>query len=346
MAKNANLSNAKKAKNDEFYTRLEDIEKELNEYDPAVFKDKTIFCNCDDPTSSNFWVFFHMNFNRLGLKKLITTHYNMDGSPSYAMTYDSKDPKDDIDFSKGTKIPLKGDGDFRSAECIDLLKQSDMVVTNPPFSLFREYIAQLEQYDKQFIVIGNKNAITYKEIFPLIKDNKLWLGFSQPKEFGTPNGMTKKVNGLTRWFTNVDTKKRHHKLETVYRWRKRKEKYPDLYPKYDNYNAIEVGKVLQIPLDYDGAMGVPITFLDVFNPEQFEIVGYSSALATQINKIAKKGTYQVGGRAFYSEALTDSDLKHGFKYHRYYGRIVIKNKHPEDYQNDLQKGPFPICKLT
>ena len=331
MSRNTNLSKAKNAKNDEFYTRLEDIEKELNEYDPAVFKNKTIFCNCDDPTSSNFWVFFHMNFNRLGLKKLITTHYNMDGSPSYAMTYDSKDPKDDIDFDKGTKIPLKGNGDFRSPECIDLLKQSDMVVTNPPFSLFREYIAQLEQYNKQFIIIGNKNAVNYKEVFPLVKDNKLWLGFSQPKEFDTPNGMTKKVNGLTRWFTNVDTKKRYHNLETVYRWRKRKEKYPDLYPKYDNYDAIEVSKVLQIPLDYTGNMGVPITFLDVYNPDQFEIIGYSSALATQINKIAKKGTYQVGGRAFYSEALTDSDRKHGFKYHRYYGRIVIKNKHPEYY---------------
>ena len=132
MSRNANLSKAKNAKNDEFYTRLEDIEKELNEYDPAVFKDKTIFCNCDDPTSSNFWIFFHMNFNRFGLKKLITTHYNMDGSPSYAMTYDSKDPKDDIDFSKGHKIALEGDGDFRSDEAIDLLKQSDMVVTNPP----------------------------------------------------------------------------------------------------------------------------------------------------------------------------------------------------------------------
>ena len=145
MSKNTNLNNAKKAKNDEFYTRLEDIEKELNEYDPKVFKDKTIFCNCDDPTSSNFWAFFQMNFNRLGLKKLISTHYNMDNSPSYAMAYDSKNPKDDIDFSKGAKIPLKGNGDFRSPECIDLLKQSDMVVTNPPFSLFREFVAQLEK---------------------------------------------------------------------------------------------------------------------------------------------------------------------------------------------------------
>ena len=326
MAKNANLSNAKKAKNDEFYTRLADIEKELNEYDPKVFKDKVIFCNCDDPTSSNFWVFFHMNFNRLGLKKLITTHYNMDGSPSYAMEYSSKDPKDDIDFDKGTKTPLEGNGDFRSDECIDLLKQSDMVVTNPPFSLFREYIAQLDQYNKQFIVIGNKNAITYKEIFPLIKDNKLWLGFSQPKEFGTPNGITKKVNGLTRWFTNVDTKKRHHKLETVYRWRKRKEKYPDLYPKYDNYDAIEVGKVLQIPLDYDGAMGVPITFLDKYNPDQFEIIGLAAGNSRKT---------KLYGNIKYVPNKADRGGCGVVNSKRKYARCLIKNKHPEDYQNDL-----------
>lgn len=342
MAKNANLSNAKKAKNDEFYTRLADIEKELNEYDPAVFKDKTIFCNCDDPTSSNFWIFFHMNFNRFGLKKLIATHYNMDGSSSYAMTYDSKDPKDDIDFDKGTKIPLKGNGDFRSAECIDLLKQSDMVVTNPPFSLFREFVAQLEKYDKQFIVIGNPNAITYKVIFPLIKDNKLWLGFSQPKEFGTPNGIIKKVS--TRWFTNVNIIKRHHKLETVYRWCKRKEGYPDFYPKYDNYNAIEVGKVLQIPLDYDGVMGVPITFLDVYNPDQFEIVGcgcYKGKYGSDYLSIREIGENwlkkyrEQGGKGHYTANmnslvyyLPDGMAKPAFK------RILIKNKHPEDYQND------------
>ena len=355
MSRNANLSKAKNAKNDEFYTRLEDIEKELNEYDPKVFKDKTIFCNCDDPTSSNFWIFFHMNFNRLGLKKLITTHYNMDSSPSYAMTYDSKDPKDDVDFSKGTKIPLKGDGDFRSPECVDLLNQSDMVVTNPPFSLFREYIAQLDQYNKQFIVIGNKNAITYKEIFPLIKDNKLWLGFSQPKEFDTPNGMTKKINGLTRWFTNVDTKKRHHKLETVYRWNKRKEKYPDLYPKYDNYDAIEVGKVLQIPLDYDGTMGVPITFLDVYNPNQFEIIGLTTGrkefskeswpIKRYTNALQHKSNGQtVNGSKANTRATIVIDNPKGTYYTAdntnkkleiKYARILIKNKHPEDYQNDL-----------
>lgn len=344
MAKNANLSNAKKAKNDEFYTRLEDIEKELNEYDPAVFKDKVIFCNCDDPTSSNFWVFFHMNFNRLGLKKLITTHYNMDGSPSYAMTYDSKDPKDDIDFNKGHKIALKGNGDFRSDECIDLLKQSDMVITNPPFSLAREYVAELEKYDKKFIIIGDLNWITYKEIFPLIKDNKLWLGYTKVKEFKQPDGTYKKF-GNKLWFTNIDTKKRHHKLETVYRWCKRKEKYPDLYPKYDNYDAIEVSKVLQIPLDYDGIMGVPITFLDAYNPDQFEILGMSKYRGKYgadwlgITPIGQQwlDSYRAhGGKGHYSANMivpVYSD-KNGVP-KSIYARVIIRNKHPEDYQNDL-----------
>lgn len=319
MVKNTNLRNANKAKNDEFYTRLEDIEKELNEYDPKVFKDKTIYCNCDDPTRSNFWVFFHVNFNRLGLKKLIATHYNMDGSPSYAMTYDSKDPKDDIDLSKGTKIPLKGNGDFRSGECIDLLKQSDMVVSNPPFSLFRTYIDQLEQYHKKFIVIGSNNAVAYKKIFTLIKDNKLWLGFSQPKKFVVPNGTIKGVAAY--WFTNIDPKKDVPKLETVYRWRERKEKYPDLYPKYDNYDAIEVGRTMQIPLDYDGVMGVPISFLEKFNPDQFEIIGADETVGVGMSnglllKNSKHDHPCINGKAKYK-------------------RIFIKNKHPEDYQNDL-----------
>ena len=316
---NKNLHKANKAKNDEFYTRLEDIEKELNNYNPTVFKDKVILCNCDDPTISNFWVFFHIHFSHLGLKKLIATHYNRDGSHSYAMTYDSKNPKDDIDLSKGIKIPLKDNGDFRNSECVDFLKQSDLVVTNPPFSLFREYIAQLEQYHKQFIVIGNPNAITYKEIFPLIKDNKLWLGFLHPKEFDTPNGITKKANVLTYWFTNVDTKKLHHNIETVYRWYKRKEKYPDLYPKYDNYDAIEVSRVSQIPLDYDGIMGVPITFLDKFNPDQFEIIGADEAEGTG-----------------FSNGLFLNNSKHKQVFvngKRKYKRIFIRNKHPEDYKN-------------
>lgn len=312
MLVNAKLSDVKNDKTDKFYTRLGDIEKELNEYDPAVFKDKVIFCNCDDSASSNFWIFFHMNFHRFGLKTLIATHYTSDGSPSYAMEYTSNDPKDDIDFDKCTKIPLKGNGDFRSEECIELLKQSDMVVTNPPFSLFRAYIAQLEKYNKEFIVIGDKKAITYKEIFPLIKDDELWLGYTTLTEFKQPDGTYKKF-GTKLWFTNVDTKKRRHKLETVYRWRKRIEKYPDLYPKYDNYDAIEVSKVLQIPLDYDGVMGVPIAFLDVYDPDQFEIIGLARDTVPK-------------------EQLSGGCLTANGK--RKYARILIKNKHPEDYQND------------
>lgn len=325
MPKNTNLIKAQKVKNDEFYTRLEDIDKELNEYDPAVFKGKVILCNCDDPASSNFWVFFHRNFNRLGLKKLIATHYNIDGSSSYAMTYNSKDPKDDVDVSKGTKIPLKGNGDFRSTECVDLLKQSDMVVTNPPFSLARAYVAELEKYDKKFIIIGDLNWITYKEIFPLIKDNKLWLGFTKVKEFKQPDGTYKKF-GNKLWFTNVDTtKKRHHKLETAYRWHK----CPDLYQKYDNYDAIDVSKVLQIPLDYDGIMGVPITFLDKYNPEQFEIIWLAAcnSYANMPKHILKEVKFDptikyVGVRGV---GIINGKAK--------YVRILIKNKHPEDYKN-------------
>ena len=174
---NTNLANAKRAKNDEFYTRLEDIKYELAQYPRDTFKDKVIFCNCDDPTTSNFWIFFHMFFHEWGLKKLISTHYNVDGFSSYAMIYESNDPKDDIDFSKGTKIELKGNGDFRSPECVKFLQEADIVVTNPPFSLVRSYIAQLMQFNKKFIIWGNNNAITYKEIFPLLKENKIWLGF-------------------------------------------------------------------------------------------------------------------------------------------------------------------------
>ena len=265
-----------------------------------------------------------------------------------------KDPKDDIDFSKGVKITLKGNGDFRSTECIDLLEQSDMVVTNPPFSSARAYVAELEKYDKKFIIIGDLNWITYKEIFPLIKENKLWLGYTKVKEFKQPDGTYKKF-GNKLWFTNVDTKKRHHKLETVYRWRKRKEKYPDLYPKYDNYDAIEVGKVLQIPLDYDEIMGVPITFLDVYNPDQFEVLGLTTGrkefskeswpTKRYINALQHKSNGQiVNGSKANTRATIAVDNPKGTYYTSdnsnkkleiKYARILIRNKHPEDYQNDL-----------
>ena len=328
MSKNANLSKAKNAKNDEFYTRLGDIEKELNEYDPAVFKDKTIFCNCDDPASSNFWVFFHINFHRLGLKKLTATHYNIDGSSSYEMEYDGQDPKDDMDFSKGTKIPLKGNGDFRSSECIKLLKQSDLVVTNPPFSLAREYVAELEKYNKQFIIIGDLNWITYKEIFPLIKENKIWLGYTKVKEFQQRDGTYKKF-GNKLWFTNVDTTKRHRKLETVYRWCKRKEKYPDLYPKYDNYDALDVDKTADIPLDYSGNMGVPITFLDKYSPAQFEIIGLAAGNSRKT---------KLYGEIKYVSNKADRGGCGVVNSKRKYARILIRNKHPEDYMNDAGNG--------
>ena len=265
MAGNSNLHRAKEAKNDEFYTQLSDVENELVHY-REHFKGKTVFCNCDDPTWSAFWKYFHLNFGFLGLKRLISTHYDKEQS-TYMMEYLGGD---DNDVSVGTKTPLKGNGDFRNEECLELLRQSDIVVTNPPFSLFREFVGTLMEYGKKFIVIGNKNAVTYKEMLPLLRSDEVWLGYYSPSEFGTPSGTTKKINGLSRWFTNLDIQKRHENL-ILY-----KHYSPDEYPKYDNYDAINVDKVGEIPLDYDGVMGVPITFLDKYNPEQFEIIGMSA----------------------------------------------------------------------
>ena len=264
---NVSLSNAKRAKNDEFYTQLSDIENELKHY-KSHFAGKVVYCNCDDARKSNFFRFFQKKFNDYGLKKLITTSYNENGHGSVLVYEGDTNGNGKLDDNEVKVSELKGNGDFRSEECIELLKESDIVVTNPPFSLFREFIATLVHYDKKFLVIGNKNAITYKEIFPLIKENKLWLGYYCPNEFRLPNGdTTKKVNGLCRWFTNLDIKKRHEDL-ILYK------KYTaEEFPKYDNYDAIEVSKTSDIPMDYDGIIGVPITFLDKFNPSQFEIVG-------------------------------------------------------------------------
>lgn len=263
---NTNLSAAKKAKNDEFYTQLFDIENELKHY-KDFFKGKTVYLNCDDPEWSNFWKFFELKFEEYKLKRLISTHYETD-KPSYKLEIvgdingDGKVNHLDI-----IKTPLEQNGDFRSPESIELLKQADVVVTNPPFSLFRKYIAQLIAYEKYFLVIGNKNAITYKEIFPLIKDDKMWLGYNSPKDFIDQDGkITSIVSGLCRWFTNIPTTKRSEKLVLGKHYK------PEDYPKYDNYNAIEVSKVVDIPVDYQGVMGVPITFLDKYCPEQFEIV--------------------------------------------------------------------------
>ena len=264
-AKNTNLNKAKTAKNDEFYTQLSDIEKELGHYKDH-FKDKIVFCNCDDPEESNFWFYFAQNFQFLGLKKLISTHYETD-KPSYKLEI-VKDVNADgkINNLDVIKTPLIQNGDFRSNECIELLKECDIVVTNPPFSLFREFVAQLVTYDKQFLIIGSQNAITYKETFELIKNNKVWVGYTFPKEFKQPDDSFKKFGNIC-WFTNIDVKKRHEDL-VLYR------KYiPDQYPKYDNYDAINVDKTVDIPMDYAGVMGVPISFMDKYNPEQFEILG-------------------------------------------------------------------------
>ena len=337
----ANLHKAKDAKNDEFYTQLEDVSRELMHY-KGHFKDKVVFCNCDDPTWSAFWKYFHLNFEVLGLKKLISTHYDRE-KLTYKMIYEGGN---DNDVEAGEKIPLEGNGDFRNAECVELLKEADVVVTNPPWSLFRDYLAQLLEYGKEFLIIGNKNAITYKETFPLLKDNLVWLGYNSPSEFNTPEGISNKVSGLGRWFTNLDIKKHHDKLYLY------KKYSPEEFPRYDNYNAINVNKVADIPEDYceswevtdeefaklpfgewdivrdakhpegvshfvipaqgtelrkllhehregyreeiekalgdclydPGIMGVPITFMDKYNADQFELVGY---LKGKVNGVTK-----------------------------------------------------------
>ena len=261
MAANANLHKAKNAKNDEFYTQLTDVAKELMHY-KHHFKDKIVFCNCDDPTWSAFWKYFHLNFSALGLKKLISTHYDK-AEPTYKMEYTGGD---DNDIEVGVKTPLEGNGDFRNQECLDLLDEADIVVTNPPFSLAREYLACLVEHGKKFLIVGDMNWITYKEVFPLLKSNSIWLGNCSVKEFVQPDGTIKKF-GNKLWFTNLDIAKRHEKLIL---W---KHYSSEEYPTYDNYDAINVDKVDQIPCDYDGVMGVPITFLDKYNPEQFEIIG-------------------------------------------------------------------------
>lgn len=295
MAKslNNNLNKAKAGKNDEFYTELTDIEKELRHY-KHHFKDKVVFCNCDDPRISNFFHYFSYNFEALGLKKLITTCYKNQDRDLFSTHQSERAIWLEYTGDKnGDRIPnpeeiginqMQGDGDFRSAESIELLKQADIVVTNPPFSLFREYVAQLIEYDKKFLIIGNQNVITYKEIFKLIKENKLWAGvdnggtkwFKVPDHYDiatetrikTENGQKYFSMGSVFWFTNLENRKRNEDI-TLYKTYIGNE---NSYPKYDYYDAIEVSKVSDIPLDYKGAMGVPITFLDKYNPEQFEIL--------------------------------------------------------------------------
>ena len=274
-ALNKNLHKAKNNKKDEFYTQLSDIENELKHY-KTHFKNKVVYCNCDDPRMSNFFHYFSYNFEDLGLKKLITTCYQNQHRDLFGQ-HDSEraiylEYYGDLNKNKVPDIEeigiqtLKGDGDFRSAESIALLQQADIVVTNPPFSLFREYVAQLIEYNKKFLIVGNINAITYKELFPLIKINKIWLGYNCLRHFGKPDGSMFET-ARSYWYTNLDIAKRHEDL-ILY-----KTYTPEDYPKYDNYNAINVDKTKEIPMDYKGAMGVPITFLDKYNPEQFQIIG-------------------------------------------------------------------------
>ncbi len=279
---NSSLHAAKDAKNDEFYTRLEDINEEMNHYEDK-FRGKVIFCNCDDPKWSNFWKYFHLNFEYLGLKKLITTHYESEEVQSYKIEYTGGN---DENFEEGTITPLEQNGDFRSDECIALLDEADIVVTNPPFSLFREYVAILMEHNKEFLIIGSMNAAHYKEIFPLLKDNKIWFGLSMPKEFFQIDGTIKKFGNI-HWYTNLDHYKRHEILETTYLYSKKDILYPELYPQYENFNGINVDKVNQIPLDYDGYMGVPDGFLDIYNPSQFELIGLSSGDMAKLAGVTK-----------------------------------------------------------
>lgn len=281
MAGNSNLHMSRAGKTDEFYTQLSLVENEMKHY-TRYFKGKTVFCNCDDPEYSNFWLFFQLNFYRLGLKKLVSTHYEED-KPSYKMEIVSTDtPQGQVGIPDYVKTTLEGNGDFRSPECIEILKEADIVITNPPFSLFRDYIAQLMEYQKDFIIIGNQNAITFKEIFPLIMNNKIWLGYNSGHYwFRVPDDYEEKKTDFkideegTKWrrmgnicfYTNLDIDKRHEPM-TLY-----KSYSPEQYPKYDTYDAIEVSKTADIPYDYYGVMGVPITFMDKYSPEQFEIIG-------------------------------------------------------------------------
>lgn len=325
--KATSLQEAKKARKDEFYTQLPDVERELRHYKPQ-FKGQVVYCNCDDPRVSNFFYYFSYNFERLGLKKLITTCYKSQLADSFSqndsdraiyLEYDGDKNSNNVPDPEEIGIEsLEGDGDFRSAESIELLKQADIVVTNPPFSLFREYVKQLIEHDKKFLIIGNQNAITYKEIFSLIKENRIWLGYgfnrnmahfeSHYEDIATDadhrDGMIR-VSGV-HWFTNLDVSKRHEEM-ILY-----KTYDPADYPTYVNYDAIEVRRTADIPMDYKGAMGVPITFLTKYNPEQFEIIGSSSELSGPLPGKEKPGRFY----------LANGDGTN----QRLYDRIVIRNK--------------------
>lgn len=343
IANNTDLNNAGQAKKDEFYTQLNDIEKELKYY-KEHFRNKVVYCNCDDPKESGFYHYFSYNFEHLGLKKLITTCYKSQSRDIFTKNDSEKaiflEYKGNINDNRvpdvneiGVKY-LNGDGDFRSQECIELLKEADIVVTNPPFSLFREYISQLIEYNKKFIIVGNINAVTYKNVFPLIKEDNVWLGKSiksGDREFRVPNhyplnaaGNRTDDNGNryirvkgVRWYTNVEYSERKEDL-LLYK------KYSaDEYPNYDNYNAINVDKTKDIPYDYKGIMGVPITFLDKYNPDQFSILGITDRQNTSglRNKVYTKDDIPS-----YNDLNARSVIKSNNNYRAVYARVLIKNK--------------------
>lgn len=330
---NKNLRSAKNDKKDEFYTQLSDIEKELKHY-KNHFKDKVVLCNCDDPRVSNFFHFFSYNFERFGLKKLIATCYKSQDSDLFSQNNSERAIYlEYIGDKNGNNVPdveeiginyLDGDGDFRSKECIELLKQADIVVTNPPFSLFREYVAQLVEHNKKFVIIGNLNALTYRDIFKLVKENKLWFGHSihsGDREFRVPEDYPLiaassrvdddgnkfiRVKGV-RWFTNLDYNERHDDLLL------HKSYKPDEFPTYDNYDAINVDVTKSIPMDFNGVMGVPITYVDKYNPDQFEILGMASSAGYN---------EEIVGIPF----LGDKDARPILNGKNTYARIFIKNK--------------------
>ena len=330
MPLNKNLNQAKQGKKDEFYTQLADIENELRHYKDH-FKGKVVYCNCDDPTVSNFFKYFSLKFSDIEMKKLVTTCYK-NQNPDLFSSHDSERAiRLEYDgFRDGDRVPnvedigvthLKGDGDFRSQECIDILKQADIIATNPPFSLFREYVPQLMEYGKKFIIIGNQNAITFREIFPWIKESRLWLGHGFNRNCAhfisnyTDHAIDlDKKEGMIRvpgvfWFTNLDHAKRHEDLILYRRYT------PEDYPTYDNYHAIEVSKTKNIPMDYDGVMGVPITFLDKHNPDQFELLGATESEG--------KG---FSGELWRPESGIAQAVVHG---RRVYKRLFVRNKNPE-----------------
>lgn len=347
---NDNLRNAKAAKNDEFYTQYEDIAAELKHYS-TFLRGKIVFCNCDDPKWSNFWKYLHTNFTVLGLKRLISTHYEMDGSPSYKMEYDGGN---DLNTDIGTITPLKENGDFRSEECVELLKQSDVVITNPPFSLFRAYMDVLITSKKKFIIIGTMNSLHYKTIFPLIQQNILWTGFSFNKtmEFIMPDDYElqgkayidnkgKKhgfVPGIL-WYTNFDIKKRHEKFfkpENAHCYYEGREQE---YPLYINFNAIEVNSVSKIPIDYSGMMGVPDNFLEYYNPSEFEIIGLGdSNLGVSIGMSANLSEEQKRNLRKENSSFRQGNPifrdKSG-KLRKPFSRIIIKNRHPIAKKDDI-----------